>query len=96
VALMASFNPVLTSRTAANLAVLARGALLTTGPRTVTSCLLAAWPWVEKHWSAYGNVLRGARFDSRSLARILFAIILRLVPPRAPIMLAVDESLVRR
>ena len=96
VMLLASFNPVMTSRTAANMAVLARGALLSTGPRTVTSCLVAAWPWVEKHWSAYGNVLRRARLDSPALARILFTIILRLLPRRAPIMLAVDESLVRR
>ncbi|MCK4275778.1 MAG: transposase [Phycisphaerae bacterium] len=96
VALMASFNPVLTVPTAANMAVLARGALLSTGPRTVTSCLLAAWPWVEKRWSSYANVLRRARFDPHALARILFTMILRLLPRSAPIVLAVDETLVRR
>ena len=93
---MASFNPVLTACTAANMAVLARGAVLSTGARTVTSCLLAAWPWVQKRWSAYADVLRRSRFDSPKLARILFTMILHLIPQDAPILLAVDETLVRR
>jgi len=96
VTLLASFNPVFTSRTADNLRVLLRGAVLAVGPHTVSGCMLAAWPWVEKHWSAYGNVLRRARMDMRALARILFALILRLIPTDAVIELAVDESLVRR
>ena len=96
VMLMASFSPVLTARTAANLAVLGRGALLATGPRTVTGCLRAAWPWVEKHWSVYHNVLRRARFSGPALARILFGLALRLIPRGAAIELALDDTLVRR
>jgi hypothetical protein len=93
---MASFRPVLTARTAVNLAVLARGALLAAGPRTVTACLRAAWPWVEKHWSVYHNVLRRARLNSLELARVLFGLALRLIPTDHTIELAVDDSLVRR
>jgi len=93
---LASFAPALTVRTAQNLGVLFRGAVLATGPRTVTSCLVAAWPWVTKHWSAYANVLRRARLDMRGLARTLFRLIAELIPPGAVIDLAVDETLVRR
>jgi hypothetical protein len=62
---LASFAPALTGRTAQNPDVLFRGAALATEPRTVTSCLVAAWPWRTKHWSAHANVLRRAQLDVR-------------------------------
>lgn len=96
VTLMASFNPALTARTAASLTVLLRGAVLSPRARTVTACLVAAWPWVTKGWQAYENVLRRAQINMLPLSRILFALALRLVPEGAPLYLAVDESLVRR
>ena len=96
VALLASFAPALTARTLENLGVLLRGALLATGQRTVTACLVAAWPWVTKHWSAYENVFRRARLDLRVLARTLCRMVLALVPSDVPLLLVIDESLVRR
>jgi hypothetical protein len=96
VTLMTSFRPLLSARTAENLAVLARGALLASGPRTVTACLRAAWPWVSKHWSVYENVLRRARLDPLALARVLFTLALPLIPEGKTVELAVDDSLVRR
>jgi hypothetical protein len=96
VMLMASFDPALTTRTAASLAVLLRGAVLGPRARTVTACLLAAWPWVKKDWQAYENVLRRAKINMLALARILFALVLRLVPAQGAVYLAIDESLVRR
>jgi len=96
VMLMGSFNPALTSQTAASLAVLLRGAVLSPRERTVTACLVAAWPWVRKGWQAYENVLRRARFRMLQLARILFGPALRLVPEGKPVCLVVDEHLVRR
>jgi hypothetical protein len=93
---MASFNPALIARTAASMAVLLRGAVLSPGARTVTACLLAAWPWVKKDWRAYENVLRRARINMLWLGRIMFGLALRLVPQRGPIYLAIDETLVRR
>lgn len=95
-AVLASFGSATTVRTAENLAVLARGAVLATGPRTVTACLLAAWPWVTKHWSAYENVLSRARLRMLALARILFGLIVELLPEDVPVELVVDETLVRR
>lgn len=94
--LMASFNPVLTAPSAASLAVLLRGAVLSPRARTVTGCLMAGWPWVKKHWQAYENLLRRANINMLALARILFGLVLRLIPEDAPIYLSVDESLVRR
>jgi len=96
VALLASFTPALTARTLENLGVLLRGALLATGQRTVTACLVAAWPWVSKHWSAYENVFRRARLNLSVLARTLCRMALALVPSDVPILLVIDESLVRR
>jgi len=96
VMLMASFNPALTARTAASLAVLLRGAVLGSRARTVTACLLAAWPWVKKDWQAYESVLRRGKINMLWLARIMFAMVLRLLPEEAPIYLAIDETLVRR
>ena len=95
-ALFASFAPATTIRTAQNLAVLARGAILAVGDRTVTACLLAAWPWVTKHWSAYENVLRRARLPMLRLSRMLFRLIEELLPADAVMELVVDETLVRR
>lgn len=92
----ASVASAMTAPTAQNLGVLLRGAVLAPGARTVTGCLVAAWPWVTKHWSAYANVLRRARLPMRALARGLFRLILALVPEDAVVELAVDETLVRR
>ena len=92
----ASVAPVLTVPTAQNLAVLFRGVLLAPGARTVTGCLVAAWPWVTRHWSAYANVLRRARLPMPRLAERLFRLIVEWLPEEAVIDLAVDETLVRR
>lgn len=96
VALMASFNPVLTAPTAQNLAVLLRGAVLATRARTITACLTAACPWMTKSYHAYANVLRRSKLQMIRMAPILFHLILEMIPEDAPVYLAVDETLVRR
>ena len=96
VSMFSSFQSALTSRTYENLCVLVRGAILSGGARTVTECLRCAWPWVRKHHSAYGNVLRRADIRSSKLLRILVGMVLSLVPDGTTINLIVDETLVRR
>ena len=76
--------------------MLVRGAILAVGSRTVTACLVASWPWVTKHWSAYENVGRRARLPMLELARWLFRLILLLLPKKAVIELATDDTLARR
>ena len=90
------FSQVLTKPTYANLGVLLRGAILTSGARTVTECLRCAWPWVDKHFSAYENVLRRAKMNEWKMARIMFELILSLIPGDAMIEFIVDETVIRR
>jgi hypothetical protein len=87
---------VLTVPTYQNFAVLVRGAILAVGSRTVTACLVAALPWVSKHFSAYENVGRRAELPMRAMAQWLFRLILGLVPKKAVIELATDDTLARR
>lgn len=94
--LFASFASVVTAPTAQSMAVLLRGAVLAPRARTVTGCLVAAWPWVDKRWQSYSNVLRRAKMNMPQMARLLFEMILSLLPDDAPVYLAVDETLVRR
>ncbi len=94
--LFATHAGMLTTPTRENLGVLLRGALLAPGSRTVTGCLRAAWPWAEKDWRAYENVLRRACVPALALARDLFRLVLELLPDDAVVELAIDETLVRR
>ncbi len=94
--LFASHAAMLTTPTRENLGVLLRGALLAPGPRTVTGCLRAAWPWAQKDWRVYENVLRRACVPIRALSRELFRMVMELLPDDAVIELVVDETLVRR
>lgn len=96
IALIASFRMVVTNETLQNLMVLFRGAMLTDGPRTITGCLHAAFPWVTKHWTVYENVLRRATFSSLALSKILLQMIIELCPRNLPLLFIIDETLVRR
>ena len=80
ISLFTIFSQVLTKPTHANLGVLLRGAILTGGARTVRECLRCACPWVDKHFSAYENVLRRAKMNEWKMARIMFELILSLIP----------------
>ena len=93
---LANFNMALTGPTANSLGVLTRGALLATRERTVTACLRAAWPWVTKHFSSYEDVLRRSKLDGMGMGRILFEMILKMIPTGMPVILIADETLVRR
>lgn len=94
--LFREFSKALTKPTYENLCVLLRGAILSNGPRTTTECLRNAWPWAIKHFSSYENIMRRAVINERRMARIMFDLILRLIPDDAVIEVIVDETLVRR
>lgn len=96
ITLFHDFSQANTKPTFKNLTVLLTGAILTNGPRTVTACIRAAAPWATKHFSAYENVLRRAKLNEKVMARILFDLILGLIPEGKVINLVVDDSLVRR
>lgn len=93
----ASFEPAFTRPTFEHFTVLLRGALLARGPRTVSNCLRAAWPWARHaHFTTYENLLRRARYSLCFLGALLFRQVRTLVPQNATLELAVDETLVRR
>lgn len=93
----ASLEPAFTRPTFENFIVLLRGAVLARGPRTVSNCLRAAWPWAQHvHFSTYENLLRRARYSLYFLGALLFREVLTLLSKNAVIELAVDETLVRR
>ena len=94
--LFSEFSKELTKPTYENLCVLLRGAILSNGPRTTTECLRNAWPWVTGHFSSYENVLRRSVMDERKMARIIFEMVLKLVPNETVVELVVDETVIRR
>jgi len=93
---LARFDSAMSGETRENLEVLLRGAVLSSGPRTVSGCLVSAWPWFKKHFTTYENVLRRAKMDLGAMARQMFQMILPLLPADGVIELVVDETLVRR
>ena len=93
---LSSFDNAFYRNTAENIKVLFRGVVLANGPRTVTNCLTYAWPWAQKHWTAYENTLRTSLFNMLLLSKILFLTIVKLLPQKIPIHFLIDESLVRR
>ncbi len=73
------------------------GAILAQGPRTVTSALRAAGLAAAPGFSAYHRVLSRRRWSGRAVSRLLLARLLRaFVPPGAPVVVGLDETLERR
>ena len=97
VALLATFAPAFTARTFARALVLLYGTLLAVGPRTVAAALRAVGRGDDPHFCAYHRVLSRARWSPLRLSRLLLALLVATcLPPDAPLLLAVDETLERR
>jgi hypothetical protein len=90
-------SPAFGERTWRRALVLAAGALLAQGPRTVASALRAAGLGAAPGFGSYHRVLSRRRWCGRAVARLLLAELLRaFVPPGAPVVVALDETLERR
>jgi hypothetical protein len=90
-------SPAFGERTWRRALVLVAGALLARGPRTVASALRAAGLGAAPGFGAYHRVLSRRRWCGRAVARLLLAELLRaFVPPGAPVLVALDETLERR
>jgi DDE superfamily endonuclease len=97
VTLLTTFAPALTARTFANTLVLLYGALLAVGPRTVASALRAVGGDHDPHFCTYHRVLNRAAWSPLRLSRLLLGLIVATcLPPDAPLLLVVDETLERR
>lgn len=90
------FASLFTRPTWIHMQVLLAGTLLAQGPRTVTAALRAMGLSAEQRFERYHRVLNRARWSSRQGARILLGLLIEMLPPSWPIVVAVDETLERR
>ncbi len=94
--LLASFRPVFRKPVYENFVLLAIGAVLNFGRQTVCQ-LLRVFPGpVAKSWSCYHHFLSSANWSALKLAKILCSLILDQIAERDPILLIVDDTLIRR
>lgn len=94
--LMVVFRPLFTKPVWEHAKVLLLGALLARGTRTVTACLRAVGLGTEKHFQNYHRVLNRARWSAWQASRILFGLLLLLVPAPGAIVIGADDTIERR
>ena len=97
VVLLAAFAPLFSDRVWAHAQILAIGAILATGKRTVTSALHIMGLSHDEHFTNSHRVLNRAAWCPRAASRILLGLIVRtLVPADWPIVLVADDTVERR
>jgi len=96
VALLSAFAPLFSSRVWAHAQVLAAGAILAPGRRTVASTLRVMGLSFDRRFVNYHRVLFRARWSSLAASRVLLGLLVRAFVPVGPILLGVDETLERR
>jgi hypothetical protein len=94
--LLLPFAPALTRATWDKLVLLFCGALLAPGRRTVAAAVRAIGRGHDVHFTNFHRVFNRARWSALVLARRLFLQLLALVPRGEPVVLLIDETLVRR
>jgi hypothetical protein len=95
--LLSAFAVAFTVPTFANALVLLYGTILAPGRRTVTAALRAMGLADEKHFTNYHRVLNRAKWSAWVLSKILLSLIILLcLPPGAPLLLVIDDTLERR
>lgn len=93
----APFVPLFSPRVWRHAQVLLLGAILTSGPRTVTAALRAMGLATERHFTNYHRVLNRATWSARQASQMLLGLLITaLVPPGAPIILGADDTVERR
>src|SRR4029453_5710810 len=94
---LAPFAPLFSQRVWAPAQVLLLGAMLASGPRTVTSAFLIMGLALERLFTNYHRVLNRATWSARQGSRILLGLLLTiLVPPGATIVFRADDAGGRR
>ena len=72
------------------------GALLARGTRTVTACLRAVGLHEDQAFQNYHRVLNRARWSAWQASRILFGLLLALVPAPGALVIGADDTIERR
>ena len=93
---LAPYLTVFSRRTRPTVAALAVGALLATGPRTVTNCLRALGLAEHPSFTAFHRVLNRNAWSSLALARVLLRAVVTTFVPSGSIVIGVDHTLERR
>jgi hypothetical protein len=96
VAILAAFAPLFSDRTWVKAQVLAIGTLLATGRRTVAAALRIMGKAGERRFTNYHRVLNRDAWSCLAAGRILLGLILGVLPPDAPLVLAADDTIERR
>ncbi len=92
VGLLQCFRPAFTRPTFERFVLLAVGAILTMGRRSVSRILWSVRSWLAGHPSSYHRFFSRRRWSALPLGRILSAMVLELVPEDQPVMLAGDDT----
>lgn len=89
--LLALTDP-LTQPTAQRLLLLAVGAILTTGRRTVTRILATMGSRTQGHFSDYHRVFSRASWSTWAIGKVLARLVLDLLPAGEPVEVAADDT----
>lgn len=93
---LAHFAPLFASRTWPKARLLAVGALLATGRRTVASALRVMGHGDDPHFTNYHRLLNRDEWSCFQAGRVVLGLILAVLPDGAPLVLAVDDTIERR
>ena len=96
ISVLAVFSPLFTRPTWKNLNTLFIGAILCRGARRITSILRVMGLSEIKNFSKYHRVLSRTQWNSLAASKILFGLLINVLPESWPKIIAVDETLERR
>jgi hypothetical protein len=96
IALLAAFAPLFSDRAWNKAQVLAVGAILATGHRTVCSALRIMGLSRERHFTNYHRVLNRDAWSCLAAGQVLLGLIVAVIPRNWPIVLAADDTIERR
>jgi hypothetical protein len=96
VAALLPFAPLFADRPWAKAQLLAVGALLATGRRTVASALRVVGLGGERHFTNYHRLLNRDAWSCLTAGQVLLGLVLAALPTDAPIVLAADDTIERR
>ena len=94
--LLASFFPLMTAPSSQNFVTVASGWILTPGRRTITQLIQGVGAVGKKDHSTFHRFFSAAPWSLDAVSQTLLEILLRFVPDRTTVNLAVDDTLCRK
>ncbi len=89
---VAKLSPAFTKPTALRMVGFALATIITIGRRTVTATLIVAAGLLTGHFTTYYRLFSRPAWSTWCLGRLLAQLVIELVPPDEPILLAADDS----